>query len=57
MNRVEEVVKKVLALRELEERTGTITRRSQSMLLRTLKEEELIEASLRLTDDSEVGRG
>jgi hypothetical protein len=54
MSRVDEVVAKVLALRQLAKDTGTITRRSQSVLLRTLNEQELIEASMKLT---EVKRG
>ena len=59
MSKVDEVVRKVCALRIIEQETGTITRRSQSMLLRTLNEDELIEACLKLTQETteEVRRG
>ena len=48
MNRVEEVVHKVRCLQRLTEQTGTITKRSQGLLLQSLSSEELIEAAEKL---------
>jgi len=49
MNRVQDVVNKVRALRELTEMTGTITKRSQGLLLQALTSEELTLAAQMLT--------
>jgi hypothetical protein len=49
MNRVQDVVNKVRALRELTEMTGTITKRSQGLLLQALTPEELTLAAQMLT--------
>jgi hypothetical protein len=48
-DRVHDVVQKVRALRDLTEMTGTITRRSQGILLQALTPEELTQAAQLLT--------
>jgi hypothetical protein len=48
-DRVNDVVRKVRALRELTEMTGTITKRSQGILLQSLSPEELTLAAELLT--------
>jgi hypothetical protein len=48
-DRVTDVVQKVRALRELTEMTGTITKKSQGLLLQSLSSEELILAAQILT--------
>ena len=50
MDRVTEVVKKVRALRELTEVSGTITKRSQGLLLQSLSPEELTLAAQMLSE-------
>ena len=47
--RVNDVVRKVRALRELTALTGTITKRSQGLLLQALTPEELTKAAELLT--------
>ena len=47
---VQDVVNKVRALRQLTEMTGTITRRSQGLLLQSLSPEELALAAQLLTE-------
>lgn len=48
-NKVKDVVAKVRALRELTEMTGTITKKSQGLLLQSLSPEELTQAAQELT--------
>jgi len=48
-DRVRDIVQKVRALRELTEMTGTITKRSQGLLLQSLTPEELTLAAQELT--------
>jgi len=56
MNRVEDVVKKVRALRELTAVTGTITKRSQGLLLQALTPQELTLAAQLLMDGRKEGQ-
>jgi len=53
MDRVHDVVGKVRALRELTAMTGTITKRSQGLLLQALTPEELTLAAQLLTEKKE----
>lgn len=53
MSNVEEIVRKVRALRALTEMTGTITRRSQGLLLQALSPEELTLAAELLQKDGQ----
>jgi len=50
MDRVKDVVRKVRALQKLTAQTGTITKRSQGLLLQALSPEELILAAQILTE-------
>jgi hypothetical protein len=53
MDRVHDVVLKVRALRELTTVTGTITKRSQGLLLQALTPEELTQAAQLLMEPKE----
>ncbi len=50
MDRVKDVVRKVRALQKLTAQTGTITKRSQGLLLQVLSPEELTLAAQLLTE-------
>jgi len=54
--RVKDVVRKVRALRELTEMTGTITKRSQGLLLQSLSPDELTQAAQMLTQKEKDGQ-
>jgi hypothetical protein len=50
MDRVNDVIQKVRALRQLTEDCGTITKRSQGLLLQSLSPEELTLAAQMLSE-------
>jgi hypothetical protein len=54
--KIRDVVEKVRALRKLTEMTGTITRRSQGLLLQSLSPEELTLAAQLLTEGKKEGQ-